>query len=411
MPTFVFEALDREGARQRGEMQAADLLQARNWLQGKNWIILHLDSKSNSWITMGWARLVLFMGWSKVGLRDLALFTRQLSLLIDSGIHIVKCLDCLGSQTWESPLLGPIAREMSDQLRDGVSLSQALGAYPAVFPPMYVGLVVAGEKSGSFSNTLNQLAGYIESDYKFRARVGAALAYPAIIFSSSLILLTFLLIYVFPRFMSFFDGLSLRLPWTTQQLYVLTLFLTDPWVMILMMIIVPPVLYQIRLFTVSPTGRYLRDRVVLRIPVLAPLHRYAVSARFCRAASVLLECGLGQMQTLELLRGIVASPVLASYLTEMARRIRDEGSSFSKEMLKIQYFPSYCPPMVAVAEEAGRTGEILGRLADTLEEEVDLLAIQALSLLEPIMLGIMGVAVAFVLWSVFVPIYQLVEVL
>ena len=201
------------------------------------------------------------------------------------------------------------------------------------------------------------------------------------------------------------------MPWTTQQIYLLTIFLTDPWVVTLCLLLTPPALYQLRAFWRSRQGRYLRDFLMLKTPVLSSLHRSAASARFCRGASLLLGCGLNMLQSIELLQGMVGSPVLEAALRESGRRIRDEGSSFSQEIFRMKFLPSYCGYLVAVGEEVGQTGQILGRLALNLEEEVDLLAIQALNLLEPIMLAIMGVAVAFVLWSVFVPIYKLVEVL
>ena len=411
LATFFFEALDKQGSRRTGEIQAVGLPQATKWLQGQGYVILEVRAKRQPWHRLLWTKVALFLGWSQVGLRDLALFTRQLALLTESGIHILKSMECLGNQTWESPLLGPIARDLGDQIREGAPLSQALSAHPAVFSPIYVSLVLASERSGSFSVMLLRLADYLERDYRFRARLSAALAYPALIFVTSLGLVMFLMIYVFPKFMSFFQGMDIHMPPATQALYILTRLLSEPWVVVLGFVLVPPLCYQLRRYLRSGHGQYVRDLIVLAIPVVSSLHRHAVSARFCSGASLLMHCGLSQMQSLELLRGMVGSPVMERALIEMAINIRDHGSSFSKELFRIKYMPPYCAHLVAVGEESGKIPEILGRLATNLEDEVDLLAVQALNLLEPIILGIMGMAVAFVLWSVFVPIYMLVEVL
>lgn len=151
--------------------------------------------------------------------------------------------------------------------------------------------------------------------------------------------------------------------------------------------------------------------MVYRVPILAALHRHSTAARFCRSASVLLESGLGQMSTLELMSGIVDSPIMRAEIALTAERIRDYGSTLGDEMAEITIFPRYCGPLAKIGEEAGKLPKMLARLAVQLEDEVDLLVVQALNLLEPILLAFMGVAVGFVLWSVFIPIYKMVETL
>lgn len=409
MPLFLFDALDIQGSRITGQIEARDEFSAVQQLQEKHYSVLKVTLKPPPAYRRLWAHLRQTFSGRRVGARDLAIFTRQLSMLMSAGIHIIKSLDGLSEQTWDSRLMAPMAKDLSTQVREGKSLSTAMACHPKVFNAMQISLILSGERSGSLNRILHNLSNFLERDYRFQGRLMSALAYPATILVTSVSLLAFLLIYVFPKFMGFFDGLSIEMPWMTRALLSVTNFLIQPSTLVLAFIVGMAGFYSLARVWRTPGSQLLRERLLLSIPILSDIHKHTVAARFCHCGGLLLESGLGQMQTMELLAGVLGSRQAQLEMQGMMVRVRDYGSSFGSEVADMKWMPKFCGPLILVAEEAGRLPEMLNRLAGQLEEEIDLLVMRALSFLEPIMLAVMGVAVGFVLWSVFVPIYKLVE--
>ena len=396
----------------RGQIEALERDRVTRALQEQRLVVLTLFEKPEGGrVRHALRRLALRFGFSPVGLRELAIFTRQLSVMLAAGIHIIKALETLSVSDWENRTMGTIARDLANSVREGGRLSAAFAEHPRVFAPVYVNLVRSGESSGTLIETLHRLADHLENDYKFQRQLSAALAYPAMIFTASVLLLMFLTMHVFPTFVSFFAGLSMQLPWVTRQLFVITSIFTDPLIDVALLLLAPLLFYHVVYFLRTPKGAVFRDTVVMGLPVIAQLWKASIAARFCRSAALLFECGAGQMEAMELLAGISGSPSVKAEILEARRVIRDDGASLTQALSHASFFPKLGVHLLAAGEEVGQLPDMFRRLAVWQEADVDELTARALALIEPLMLAVMGVLVGFVLVTVFMPIYTLVEAL
>ncbi|MFN8606296.1 MAG: type II secretion system F family protein [Vulcanimicrobiota bacterium] len=410
MPEFYYEVRDATGRPVKGRLQTQTRERAVRQLQEMEMVVVVVQEIKPTWDPISALRRWLHRwGYERVDSRDVAVFTRQLSLLMAAGIPILRALDALREQVWVSPYLNVICGDLSKSVSEGHRLSAALSKHPRVFSETYVSLVKAGESSGTLMEILSRLSSYLERNYRIAQKLKSALVYPALVFTLSLTMVFLMCSLVLPMFLQFFDGLSLRMPAATRGMIAVATAIGNPWVMGAFALCIPLVVYQVHLLSQISTVRLRLERFLLDLPVLGTLFVQLVAARFCRTASILLECGMGQMQTLDLLGDVVGSTVMGDEVEFMRTNIRDGHGSFSSELLQTSFFPPICGHMVGAAEEAGTMPTIFARLADFFEEAVDETIVRALAMIEPIMLGIMGILVGLILISVFQPIYALLE--
>lgn len=412
MPVFSFDVRDSRGRLTRGTVESQNRERAVRLLQESGYVVVSLLEQKPRWDFLGdFRRLFHRIGYERVGARDIALFTRQLSLLIEAGIPVPRALEALRAQVWESPYLNVVCTDVLNGVLEGNRLSIALSRHPRVFSETYVSLIRSGEASGSLVSMLDRLSDYIERSFRLGQKLRSALVYPALVFTISVVLVFFLAVYVFPMFVSFFEGMALRLPALTRGMIFVAKTLGNPWLILGVLACLPLVLYQAYLMSRLPHVRMGLERMVLGFPVVGRLMKQIAAARFCLTASILLECGLGQLQTLDLLADVVGSLVVGEEVETIRCNVRDGKGPLSYHLCHAQFFPSVCGHMLAAAEEAGSLPKMFYRLAGFFDEGVEDCIAQVLALIEPFMLAFMGTLVALVLLSVFQPIYALLEVL
>lgn len=410
LPEFYYEVRDSQGRLVRGNLDAITRERAVRQLQELEQIVIAVQEVRPRWNPLGEMRRALHRwGYERVALRDVAIFTRQLSLLLAAGVPILRALESLRDQVWGSTYLTVVCSELAQAVSEGNRLSVAMSQHPRVFNGTYVSLVRAGESSGTLMEILSRLSSYLERSYRLSQKLRAALVYPALVFTLSLTMVFLMCSLVLPMFLQFFDGLAIRLPPATRSLIAVAAGLGNPWVMGAFALCLPLILYQIHLLCQISSIRQRLEIFLFEFPVLGMLFVQLVSARFCRTACILLECGMGQMQTLDLLGDVVGSTVVSDEVEEMRANIRDGKGSFASELLNTSFFPSICGHMVGAAEESGTMPKIFSRLADFFDESVDEGIVRVLALIEPLMLGAMGVLVGLILVAVFQPIYALLE--
>ncbi len=410
MPEFYYEVRDSSGRLLKGRLQTHTRERALRQLQEQNLVTVVIKEIRPAWDPISSIRRGLHRwGYERVDARDVAVFTRQLSLLMAAGIPILRALEALGEQVWVSPYMNVVCADLSKAVSEGQRLSVAVSKHPRVFSGTYVSLVKAGESSGTLMEILHRLSNYLERNYRIGHKLKSALAYPALVFGLSVTMVFLMCSLVLPMFLEFFEGMALRLPPATRSLMAIASSLGNPWVMGAFGLCIPLIVYQIHLLCQISTIRLRLERFLLDLPVLGTLFVQLVAARFCRTASILLECGMGQMQTLDLLGDVVGSTVMGDEVEFMRANIRDGQGSFASELLQTSFFPPICGHMVGAAEESGTMPRIFARLADFFEEAVDETIVRALALIEPLMLGVMGILVGLILVSVFQPIYALLE--
>lgn len=407
MPKFLYEVRDPKGQVILGEGDAPTRLELVRELETLEYVILGIREKPG--LLASWKRALANLG--NVGLVELALFTRQFSLLMNAGIPILKALSCLLNQKW-SPRLDAALRDVLEGVRTGKGLSNSLARNPRAFGVVYVSLVKAGEVSGGLDEILKRLSDFLERDMRLYHKLRASLTYPALVFIASFAMVGFMVLHVFPAFISFFHGLSLELPLLTRFVLGVTQILSQPLVLVGLALAIPYLLAQLWVyFTTTTGGRRRWSWLVLHIPVISRVQKEVILARFCRTLGILVECGIPQLQALEVAGSVTGNALVQQEVEAACVRLRDGNGSMSQELLHTSFFPPICGQMLRVAEEAGKVPKILFKLADAYEADLELSIQTALALLEPIMLTIMGGLVGFILLAVFLPIYSLLDAL
>ncbi len=410
MAQFYYEGRDSEGKALKGMLQVPTRERAIRQLQEANVVVVLVEEVRPPWNPVAALRRSLHRwGYERVDSRDVAIFTRQLSLLLGAGIPILRALEALKEQVWSSAYLNLVCNDLAESVAQGNRLSHAFANHPRIFSETYISLVRAGESSGTLMEILNRLSNYLERNYRISQKLQSALVYPALVFALSITMVFLMCSFVLPMFLQFFDGLAIRMPAATRSLIAVATAIGNPWVLGAFGLCIPLLVYQASLLCQISSVRQRLEKFLLELPVLGTLFVQLVAARFCRTASILLECGLGQMQTLDLLGDVVGSLVLGDEVEGMRANIRDGRGNFSSELLQTTFLPPVCGHMVGAAEESGTMPRMFGRLADFFEEAVDETIVRALALIEPLMLGVMGTLVALILISIFQPIYALLE--
>jgi type II secretion system protein F len=335
--------------------------------------------------------------------RDVAFLSRQLADLLESGLTLMRALDVVREES-ESPRLREMLADLAAQVRDGKSLSEAMASYPKVLSPFYVSMVRSGEVGGGLEGVLARLADFAEKEDELRGKVRAAMAYPALILSVGVGTVAVLLIMVIPKLVSLFEEVGQVLPLPTRILVEVSRGLATYW-WLLGSIAVSGV-FLVRRWGRSPDGRASLDQIILRLPVLGPLLRKVEIARFARSLATLLTNGVPILRAIQVVAQATGNALLRGELQHIGEQLK-RGTTLSQGMRRGGMFPALVAHMVAVGEEAGTLDRSLFKIADTYEREADRAMKVMTSLVEPVMILVMGSVVAFIVISMMLPIFQI----
>ncbi|MBI4355514.1 MAG: type II secretion system F family protein [Candidatus Omnitrophica bacterium] len=339
----------------------------------------------------------------RVRTRDLSLLTRQLADLVGSGVTLLDGLNLLRHQT-EHPTLRFIAQELARSIKDGLSFSDALAKHPTVFSPIYVAMVHTGEIGGVLEQVLTRLADLSEAEDELKSRVQLALVYPSLIILVGIATITILLTFVIPRLVSLFQEMGQVLPLPTRILIAISRSSVQYWWAEVLVTVASVGWYQWQRAT--PSGRRAIDRSKLRLPLFGPLIQQVELARFSRSLSVLLNHGVPILQALEVVSQSLTNAVLQEDVRRIQREVRD-GSALAKAMGESQLISPFMTNMVAVGEEAGLLDSSLMKVATAYEREADRMMKLLTSMLGPLLIVIVGAAVAFIVIAMLLPIFQM----
>ena len=339
----------------------------------------------------------------RVSFQDLTVMTRQLASLVGGGLTLMQAIDALIEHT-ENERLAIALRQVREELRGGGTFAEALAKHPRLFSPLYVSIVRAGEVSGELPRILNWLADYMEREQTRRTQIRSALAYPILLSIVMVAALSFLLIFLVPRYAALFAEMGQSLPLPTQILLAVSGFLTRWWWAIALSIVA--IVYAYRLARRPPRGRLVTDAWKLRLPVFGRLHLKSAVGRMARALSVLLMGGVPVLEALAVVRDVVGNEVLAQALDEVRQRVR-EGERLADHLRRSGVFPPLLTRLAAVGEETGSLPQALTTVADTLDLEVDSSLKALVALLEPALILSLGVVVGFVVISLLMAVFQL----
>ena len=330
--------------------------------------------------------------------------TRQLATLLGAGLPLVQSLTTLIAQT-SHPQLKTILSRVREEVNEGNSFSQTMTHYPQVFPAFYLNMVRAGEASGTLHLVLERLADFSEKQQALKGRVRAALAYPLFMFLIGSVVLFFLVTFVVPNVTRIFDEMHQTLPLITIILIGVSRFLETFWWVIVAGLIGAFVALKYFL-SKTQKGRTLLDRTLLALPVIGQMNRKMAVARFSRTLGTLLESGVPLLASLEIVRNIVGNSLISAAIQKAGHDVR-EGQSLSAPLARSGIFPAISVEMISVGEQSGNLEPMLYRIAEAYEKEVESSITMLTSLLEPIMILVMGLAVGFIVVSILLPIFEM----
>jgi len=401
MATFRYSARDASGRVVAGAIDAETEVLVLGKLQEMGFFVTNLQRQSGGAVSL---RRLDLGKLRKVGMRELTVFTRQFATMVNAGLSMVRTLNILEAQT-ESAKLKTIVGDVRKHVEEGMTLSDALGQHPDTFSALTINMVRAGEIGGVLDDVLNRLAIFYEKDLSLRQKVRAAMTYPAAIFTFALGVIFFLVFFILPQFIGFFEGLDLQLPLPTRVLIFVTHALTGYWYVFLGGLLVS--FWGLRVYIGTERGRFRWDRYKLRVPVFGPLLRKVTISRFTRTLGTLITSGVPIMQALEVVSKAVENKIVAQAIDNVRSSIR-EGESIALPLQNSGLFPPMVVQMTAVGEETGTLDSMLQKVADFYDAEVESTLTQLTSILEPLLIMFLGFVVGFIVLSFYMPLYQLI---
>ncbi|NVI99222.1 type II secretion system inner membrane protein GspF [Myxococcus sp. AM009] len=412
MPVFEYRGLNSAGKQIKGLLEADSPKTLRSKLRADGIFLTDVLAQaegSRAAVSKGTnAALVARdidlrkLGRGRVNTDDVAIFTRQLSTLLGAGVTLVESLSALVDQV-EKERFKRALSDIKQRVNEGSSLADAMGQHPKIFPSIYVNMVRAGEASGALDAVLTRLADFTENQARLQQKILSTMLYPAIMMVVGGGILVALMVFVVPKVTKIFETMKATLPLSTRFLIASSNFFQSWWFILLPGMALGVVLFM--RWTQSPTGKPKWDRFTLKAPVVGNLVRLLSISRFARTLSTLLKSGVPLLAAMDIVKAIMTNTVLAE-VVEKARDSIREGESIANPLKRSGEFPPLVYHMVAIGERSGQLEEMLTSVADNYETQVNVRISALTSLLEPLLIVVMGAVIAFVALSILMPILQ-----
>lgn len=340
-----------------------------------------------------------------VSQKELAIFTRQFSVMIDAGLPLVQCIEILGTQA-ENKVFQKILLSVRQDVESGATLADSMRKHPKPFDDLYCNMIAAGEAGGILDTILQRLALYIEKAVKLKRAVRSAMIYPVAVISIAALVVTIILWKVIPTFAALFAGLGAELPLPTRVVIWLSHFIGRWFIVII--IFIAAVIYAINRYHKTYKGRRVIDRILLRFPVLGLVLRKIAVARFCRTLATLISSGVPILEALEITAKTSGNAIVEDAIMATRKSI-EEGKTISEPLKETDVFPPMVVHMIAVGEQTGALDAMLSKIADFYEEEVDAAVENMLALLEPVMILFLGIVIGGIVISMYLPMFSLLS--
>ena len=335
----------------------------------------------------------------KVKTADLAQFCRQFSIMLESGISIANALDVLRAQT-VNPTLKDCLNDIYNNIQKGIALSSVMRSFPDIFPPILLSMVEAGEVSGQLDKVFTRMAGHFEKEHKQKQKLKGAMTYPVIVLIVAALVVTILVVKVIPTFGEALAGMNVELPALTQVMLNVSHFFTSYWYLMLFGLIL--LIYGIKMMSKTSRGKIILDNISLKIPVASEVIKTLLTARFSRSLSTLLSSGVLMLESLQITKRVLNNSILIERMDKAIDNVK-QGRSLTQAITEIQYFPPLLLSMLKTGEETGNIDETLEKAADFYEDQTEDKLQRLMTLLEPLIMIVLGGVVAFILFSVLYP--------
>jgi len=424
MATFVYEAMDSQGKEVKAEIEATNENEAADKIRALNYFPTRVALKGGKKgggggggaapadQALGRAQAVkrkrggMGLSFGRVKQKELTAFTRQFATLLDAGLPVVRAIDILHNQL-KPGVLKEALFDVKEDVEGGSSLSEALAKHPLVFDKLYVNMIRAGEAGGLLDEILSRLADYREKAQRLQQKIIGALVYPAAVITIAGAILTFIMVFIIPKFEQMFKEMELGdLPMMTQVLMTIANTMRTYWYILVFL----PVLAWIAfgMWVRTPSGRLMADRIKLKLPIFGQIISKSSVSRFCRTLGTLVQSGVPILDALSIIKNATGNQVVANAVETVHNSIK-EGDTIAEPLRHCGVFDDLVVNMIQVGEETGELDKMLLKVADTYDNEVDTLVGALMSLLEPLLIVGMGLTVGFIVISLFLPLISIME--
>ena len=400
MPAFIWEGTTRRNEVKKGEIEAVDVLAARGLLRRQGYKSITVKTKPKD------IEEYLTFLKGKVKEKDVVIFCRIFSTMINAGLPLIQCLDLLAQQE-QNKTFKEIIKKVKEDVESGASLTEALKKHPDVFDELFINLIAAGEAGGILDIILGRLSAYMEKAMKLKSQVKGAMTYPAAVLVISIGVVALLLIKVIPVFKKMFEGMGGELPGPTQFLVNASEFAQSYWWV--MVGIIVAVVVAFGRFYKTEKGRWSIDSLLLKAPIFGPLLKKVAVAKFSRTLSTMMNSGVPILEGLNIVSKTAGNVVVESALIKTRQNI-SEGRTIAEPLSETGIFPPMVVQMIAVGEATGALDTMLSKIADFYDDEVDAAVAAMTSLLEPIMMVFLGGVVGGMIIAMYLPIFKMASV-
>jgi general secretion pathway protein F len=404
VPVYEYRALNASGRNIKGIVDADSSRAARLKLRRSGIYPIELHEEADAQGEKRDFDVLRFL--RRIKLQEVAIMVRQLSTLLSAGLPLVESLTAVIEQV-PNPALKKIATQVRERVNEGSSLADAFAQHPRIFSPLFVNMTRAGERSGALEIVLERLADFTEKQVAFRHKISAAMVYPILMTFVGIGVLGFLLGYVIPTVTQIFEDLKQSLPLPTLILMTLSDGLRRFWWV--GVVVVALMLLGIDRYSRTERGRLVLDRIKLKAPVFGALALKIAIARFTRTLAILLKSGVPVLISMDIVKNVVNNRVLMQVIEDARDNIR-EGQDIAPPLRRSQLFPPLATHMIAVGEKSGKLEDMLLRVADTFETDVDTTVQGLTALIEPLMILLMGSIIGFIALSILLPIFQINQI-
>ena len=402
MPTYVFKGRNRLNEIVVGERVADNREALRQILRREQVTLTSVKEKGRE------IGIPKFGGRKKVKAKDLSVFTRQFSVMIDAGLPLVQCLEILAQQQ-ENKYFQQTLMQVRQDVEEGSTLAGALARHPKVFDYLYANMVEAGETGGILDLILQRLSTFIEKIVKLKRDIISAMIYPAAVVLLAIAAVAVIMVVVIPQFQQIFLGLlgpGELLPLPTRIVVGISNFLAG-WGGLTILVAIIAAVVAIRFYYKTPAGRRMIDRLLLKIPILGEIFRKIAVARFSRTLSTLLSSGVPILQSLDITARTAGNVIIEEAIGKVRAGV-ERGESFVEPLKATEVFPHMVAQMIGIGEQTGALDAMLAKIADFYEQEVDAAIANLLTLIEPLLIGFLGVTIGSIVISMYLPLFSLI---
>ena len=402
MPTYVFKGRNRLNEVVVGERQADNREALRQLLRREQVTLTSVKEKGRE---IGIPKL---SGRKKVKAKELSIFTRQFSVMIDAGLPLVQCLDILAQQQ-DNKYFQQILQLVRQDVEEGSTLAAAMARHPRVFDQLYSNMVEAGETGGILDLILQRLSTFIEKIVKLKRDIVSAMIYPSAVVLLAIVAVAVIMVVVIPQFQQIFMGLlgpDEPLPLPTRIVVAISNFLAG-WGGLVILIVVIGIALGIRFYYRTPNGRRNIDKILLKLPIFGGILRKIAVARFSRTLSTLLSSGVPILQALDITARTAGNVVIEEAIVKVRAGV-ERGESVVEPLKATEVFPNMVAQMISIGEQTGALDAMLGKIADFYEQEVDAAIANLLTLIEPVLIGFLGVTIGSIVIAMYLPLFTLI---